>query len=119
MNAAKRTNITTQATASNLHRRLKKRKSPERTNQLYCCTEPRLHVGGNDATQRVSNPQLPRLRALRAKSASKVRDRGAARRSVGQPSSEGGRMPSTTQLDTCGRRRSPATLSSFHQGRPP
>jgi integrase len=28
-------------------------------------------------------------------------------------------MPSTTQLDTCGRRRSPATLSSFHQGRPP
>ena len=28
-------------------------------------------------------------------------------------------MPSTMQLDTCGRRRSPATLSSFHQGRPP
>ena len=28
-------------------------------------------------------------------------------------------MPSTTRLDTCGRRRSPATLSSFHQGRPP
>ena len=28
-------------------------------------------------------------------------------------------MPSTLLLDTCGRRRSPATLSSFHQGRPP
>ena len=28
-------------------------------------------------------------------------------------------MSSTTLLDTCGRRRSPATLSSFHQGRPP
>ena len=28
-------------------------------------------------------------------------------------------MPFTVQLDTCGRRRSPATLSSFHQGRPP
>jgi integrase len=28
-------------------------------------------------------------------------------------------MPCTMQLDTCGRRRSPATLSSFHQGRPP
>jgi integrase len=28
-------------------------------------------------------------------------------------------MPSTPLLDTCGRRRSPATLSSFHQGRPP
>lgn len=28
-------------------------------------------------------------------------------------------MPSTTSLDICGRRRSPATLSSFHQGRPP
>jgi hypothetical protein len=28
-------------------------------------------------------------------------------------------MPSTTLLDACGRRRSPATLSSFHQGRPP
>lgn len=27
-------------------------------------------------------------------------------------------MPSTV-LDTCGRRRSPATLSGFHQGRPP
>jgi site-specific recombinase XerD len=28
-------------------------------------------------------------------------------------------MPSITPLDTCGRRRSPATLPSFHQGRPP
>jgi hypothetical protein len=28
-------------------------------------------------------------------------------------------MPSTVQLDACGRRRSPATLSSFHQGRAP
>jgi hypothetical protein len=28
-------------------------------------------------------------------------------------------MPSTSQLDACGRRRSPATMSSFHQGRPP
>lgn len=28
-------------------------------------------------------------------------------------------MPSVMLLDTCGRRRSPATLSSFHQGRPP
>jgi site-specific recombinase XerC len=28
-------------------------------------------------------------------------------------------MPSTTLLDACGRRRSPATLSSFHQGRAP
>ena len=28
-------------------------------------------------------------------------------------------MPFTVQLDACGRRRSPATLSSFHQGRPP
>ena len=28
-------------------------------------------------------------------------------------------MPSTMQLDSCGRRRSPATQSSFHQGRPP
>jgi site-specific recombinase XerC len=28
-------------------------------------------------------------------------------------------MSSPTLLDTCGRRRSPATLSSFHQGRPP
>jgi site-specific recombinase XerD len=28
-------------------------------------------------------------------------------------------MPSTTQLDACGRRRSPATMSSFHEGRPP
>ncbi len=28
-------------------------------------------------------------------------------------------MPSTTSLDICGRRRSPATLSSFHRGRPP
>jgi hypothetical protein len=44
---------------------------------------------------------------------------GAAGRSVGQPSSEGGRMQSTVLLDTCGRRRSPATQSSFHQGRPP
>ena len=44
---------------------------------------------------------------------------GGAGRSVGQPPSEGGRMPSTKTLDICGRRRSPATLSSFHQGRPP
>jgi site-specific recombinase XerD len=28
-------------------------------------------------------------------------------------------MPSTPPLDICGRRRSPATLSGFHQGRPP
>jgi integrase len=28
-------------------------------------------------------------------------------------------MPFTVQLDACGRRRSPATLTSFHQGRPP
>jgi integrase len=28
-------------------------------------------------------------------------------------------MPSIVELDACGRRRSPATLSSFHQGRPP
>jgi hypothetical protein len=28
-------------------------------------------------------------------------------------------MSSTVLLDTCGRRRSPATLSSFLQGRPP
>jgi hypothetical protein len=28
-------------------------------------------------------------------------------------------MPSTVLLDACGRRRSPATLSSFHQRRPP
>ena len=28
-------------------------------------------------------------------------------------------MPSTALLDACGRRRSPATLPSFHQGRPP
>ena len=28
-------------------------------------------------------------------------------------------MPSTTLLDACGRRRSAATLPSFHQGRPP
>jgi hypothetical protein len=28
-------------------------------------------------------------------------------------------MPSNVLLDTCGRRRSPATLPSFHQGRPP
>jgi integrase len=28
-------------------------------------------------------------------------------------------MPSITPLDICGRRRSPATLSDFHQGRPP
>ncbi len=28
-------------------------------------------------------------------------------------------MSSTTLLDTCGRRRSPATLSAFHRGRPP
>jgi integrase len=28
-------------------------------------------------------------------------------------------MPSTLLLDACGRPRSPATLSSFHQGRPP
>ena len=28
-------------------------------------------------------------------------------------------MPSTVLLDACGRRRSPATLSSFHRGRPP
>jgi site-specific recombinase XerD len=28
-------------------------------------------------------------------------------------------MPSAVLLDTCGRRRSPATLSSFHQGRAP
>lgn len=28
-------------------------------------------------------------------------------------------MSSTVLLDICGRRRSPATLSSFHQGRPP
>ncbi len=28
-------------------------------------------------------------------------------------------MPSTMQLDACERRRSPATMSSFHQGRPP
>jgi hypothetical protein len=28
-------------------------------------------------------------------------------------------MPSTVLLDACGRRRSPATLSSFHQGRAP
>jgi integrase len=28
-------------------------------------------------------------------------------------------MSSTTLLDTCGRRRSPATLPGFHQGRPP
>ncbi len=28
-------------------------------------------------------------------------------------------MSSTVLLDTCGRRRSPATLSSFHEGRPP
>src|ERR1700756_1311629 len=33
--------------------------------------------------------------------------------------SEGGRMPSIVQRDACGRRRSPATMSSFHQGRPP
>jgi integrase len=28
-------------------------------------------------------------------------------------------MPSTVLLDACGRRRSPATLPSFHHGRPP
>jgi site-specific recombinase XerD len=28
-------------------------------------------------------------------------------------------MPPTVLLDTCGRERSPATLSTFHQGRPP
>ena len=28
-------------------------------------------------------------------------------------------MPSTTLLDICGRRRSPATLPDFHQGHPP
>jgi site-specific recombinase XerD len=28
-------------------------------------------------------------------------------------------MPSTAPLDICGRRRSPATLSGFHHGRPP
>ena len=28
-------------------------------------------------------------------------------------------MPSTVPLDACGRRRSPATLPGFHQGRPP
>jgi integrase len=28
-------------------------------------------------------------------------------------------MPSIMQVDACGRRRSPATLSSFHQRRPP
>ena len=28
-------------------------------------------------------------------------------------------MSSTTLLETCGRRRSPATLSAFHRGRPP
>ena len=28
-------------------------------------------------------------------------------------------MPSTVLLDACGRRRSPATLPIFHQGRPP
>jgi integrase len=28
-------------------------------------------------------------------------------------------MPSNVLLDACGRRRSPATLSSFHQGGPP
>jgi integrase len=28
-------------------------------------------------------------------------------------------MPSTTHLDACGRRRSPATLPSFHRGRTP
>jgi integrase len=28
-------------------------------------------------------------------------------------------MSSTTPLDICGRRRSPATLHDFHQGRPP
>jgi integrase len=28
-------------------------------------------------------------------------------------------MPSTTPLDACGRRRSPATLPAFHLGRPP
>ena len=28
-------------------------------------------------------------------------------------------MPFTVQLDACGRRRSPATLPSFHQGQPP
>jgi integrase len=28
-------------------------------------------------------------------------------------------MPSSVQLDACGRRRSPANLPSFHQGRPP
>ncbi len=43
----------------------------------------------------------------------------AAGRSADQPSSEGGSMPSTVQLDACGRRRSPGTLSSFHQGRAP
>ena len=28
-------------------------------------------------------------------------------------------MPSITPLDVCGRRRSPATLPDFHQGRSP
>jgi hypothetical protein len=28
-------------------------------------------------------------------------------------------MPSNTSLDVCGRRRSPATSSEFHHGRPP
>src|SRR5437660_12937293 len=42
-----------------------------------------------------------------------------ARGSARQSSSEGGRMPSTTPLDICGRRRSPATLPSFHKRRPP
>jgi len=28
-------------------------------------------------------------------------------------------MPSIVTMDACGRRRSPATLSSFHKGRPP
>jgi hypothetical protein len=45
--------------------------------------------------------------------------RRAAGRSQCQPSSEGGRMPSTVLLDACGRRRSPATLASFHQSQPP
>ncbi len=42
-----------------------------------------------------------------------------ARRSAGKPPSERGRRPSIVQVDACGRGRSPATLSSFHQGRPP
>src|SRR5205807_10042298 len=60
-------------------------------------------------------PTLAMRRNAIATAYSRSREGGSASSTIVR----GRTMPSVMLLDICGRRRSPATLSSFHHGRPP